>query len=295
VTPRVFNRKSEQGLALVSVLWAISILSLIAANMIASGSISAAIERNALRQAEADAIAESAIVLAILGLSDTRPGRRWRVDGVPTEFEFDGTRIAVRVQDVLGLIDINEADSNLLTGLFRGAGLTPAEASRLAGRIIDWRSAGDLKSLDGANRADYRDAGLSYVPRDGPFQSVEELQLVLGMTTEIFTRIAPALTVHSHQPGFDVRIAPRQALLALSSSNGREADRQLANRLANAGTLNSQGIALPAGTIDPSLSLNGRVFAIEANFLYRGARIKKTQTIRVTADPMRPYLVLDSD
>ena len=48
-----------------------------------------------------------------------------------------------------------------------------------------------LKRPNGAEEPDYRAAGLSYKPANGPFQAIEELQLVLGMRPEIYRRIAP--------------------------------------------------------------------------------------------------------
>ncbi len=81
--------------------------------------------------------------------------------------------------------------------------------------MIDWRTPKNTRSLNGATADDYRNAGYAWLPRGGPFQSVDELALVMGMTPQIFARVAPALTVYSHQRDFDLRVAPKEALLAV--------------------------------------------------------------------------------
>src|SRR5262245_31425353 len=120
-------REAERGFALISVLWAISILSLIAASILSTASLSYMMERNSLRRAEAAHIADFAIDRAILALLDARPDQRWRVDGVPRLLTLFGTRVELVVQDQLGLIDLNQADTSLLTRLFQSAGLPLAE------------------------------------------------------------------------------------------------------------------------------------------------------------------------
>jgi general secretion pathway protein K len=282
----------ERGLALVSVLWALSILSLIAASMMSAGSISYAIERNALKRVEADSIADAGITLGILGLLDPRPEKRWRVDGVRHEVMFAQIPMTVEIQDTMGLIDLNEADVSLLGRLFQGAGLGADDASGFAARIVDWRTPGDLHSLDGASKDEYRAAGLSYVPRGGPFQSIDELNLVLGMTPELYARVSPALTVYSRQPNFDPRLAPREALLSLSQMSDRQVDQILSERLTNSSTVDNLGATLPSSILDPTLSLNGHVSAITAELTYRGIKITREAVIRLTADNAHPYRVL---
>lgn len=69
-----------------------------------------------------------------------------------------------------------------------------------ADRILDWREPGIGKRLNGAKAEDYRAAGIVYGPRKAPFESVEEVKLVMGMTAQLFDALAPALTVYSQTP-----------------------------------------------------------------------------------------------
>src|SRR5579863_8363240 len=81
-----------------------------------------------------------------------------------------------------------------------------------------------VKRLDGATDADYLAAGYPYHPRGGPFQRVDELLLVMGMTPELYHRVEPALTVYSGRPLFDPQVAPREALAALDDMDKSQID-----------------------------------------------------------------------
>jgi general secretion pathway protein K len=273
------------------VLWGLSILSLIAASMMSTGTLSAAMERNALRRAEADALADSAIALGILGLLDPRPERRWRVDGVPQDATFAGIPLKIAIQDEYGLIDLNQADVVVFRDLFRSAGVKEDEAEVLAARVIDWRSTGTDRVLEGSTPDDYKAAGLAHAPRRGPFQSVDELALVRGVTPELFARMEPALTVYSLQPTLDRRVAPREVLLALTGDAG-QTNRILAERLSALRGLTGDGLPLGAGAIDPNIALNGHVFTITATFPYREVIMRKAMIVRLSRNSTRPYMAL---
>ncbi len=182
---------------LAYVIWGIGLLSYIAVSLLWSGNVSYQLARNVTEAAQLEATVEATINRAVLGLLDGRYDRRWRVDGVAQEFSFGGAKVRVAIQDELGRIDLNHADGALLAGLFQSVGLDSFSASRRVDKILDWRDSNGLKRLNGATAQDYRAAGFAYGPRNGPFQSVDELKLVMDMTPELFRRVEPALTVYS--------------------------------------------------------------------------------------------------
>ena len=55
-----------------------------------------------------------------------------------------------------------------------------------------------------------------YGAKDGPFKSVDELRLVLGMTDEIFAAVEPSLTVFSGQSGVNLQHASAQVAAAMA-------------------------------------------------------------------------------
>jgi general secretion pathway protein K len=275
---------------LAYVIWGIGLLSYIAVSLLWSGNVSYQLARNVTEAAQLEATVEATINRAVLGLLDPRYDRRWRVDGVAQEFSFGGARVRVGIQDELGRIDLNRADGALLIGLFQSVGLDSFSARRLVDKILDWRDSSGLKRLNGATGQDYRAAGLAYGPRNGPFQSVDELKLVMDMTPELFRRVEPALTVYSGRQFIDPQFAPREALLALPTMNG-----DIAASLINARANQATGSAYSGtrvGIIDPIVPLPGRAFTIRADIDKSTGTLSREVAVRITDNPIQPYWVM---
>jgi general secretion pathway protein K len=270
-------------MAILYVLWGIGLLAVIATSVLSAGTVSYALSHTSLEAAQRQAAAEAALARAVLALLDARPDRRWRVDGVPREFTFGEARMRVSIQDELGRIDINQADYGLLTGLFRSAGLTATEASGVADKLLDWRDTSSARRLNGAKDRDYRAAGYAAGPRNGPFQSVDEVQMIMGMTRELYQRVAPAITVYSGRPLFDPQFAPREALLALPGMSPDAVATTVAAR-------ESQGAR--SGIMPPTIPLGGRAFTVRTEISGSGPRGPQEAVIRLTDDPLRPFWVL---
>ncbi len=60
------------------------------------------------------------------------------------------------------------------------------EADAVSDCILDWRDADSLTRMHGAEEKDYAAKGLPYRPANGPFNSMSELLLVMGVTPELF-------------------------------------------------------------------------------------------------------------
>jgi general secretion pathway protein K len=269
---------------LAYVLAALGLLSAIAVSVLTASSTSYRLSLNALEAAQLEAAVDAGLARAVLGLLDPRPDERWRVDGTPRDFAFGRFQMRVAIQDELGRIDLNHADHGLLAGLFRSAGLDVVAASGVVDKILDWREPGAGKRPSGAQLADYRAAGLAHVPRNGAFQSVEELRLVLGITPELFGRVSPALTVYSGRPLIDPQFAPREALAALPGGSEFTAAAAVAARKA-------QGAR--AGIIPPGISLRGRAFGVRFDVARSdGVTVTREVTIRLTDQEAQPYWVL---
>jgi general secretion pathway protein K len=287
------DRGGERGLALVSVLWALSILSLIAAVVLSSSSLSYRLQHNNWAQAEARSLADAILNRAVLALMDTRPEMRWRVDGVPRDIAFNGVNARVTIEDELGKIDLNTAGGDLIRRLFQAADLPSGVTDNMADKVLDWRESDGLKRLHGADEADYQNAHLSYGPRGRAFQSVGELRLVLGMTEELFARIEPAITVYSQRPTIDLQNASPLALRSLSGLDEQKANEIVAARTENSSSISNR--ALPAGVMDPLVPLAGRAFSIKIEIQKGGHRIVEKAVIRLTGDPKNPYWLLALD
>ena len=271
----------------ISVLWGLGLLAAISLSLLWNGNMSYSLVHNGLEAASINATAEAAVSRAVAALFDPRPGRRWRTDGVAQSFEFSGTLMKVSIQDELGRIDLNQAEEPMFIDLLQSAGLDPNSATSLADKILDWRTATPLKHLNGAKEQEYRTSGSAYRPRNGPFQSVDELLLVMDMTPALFRRIEPALTVYSGRQFLDPQVAPREALLALPNMTPDKIESVLAAR----GTQQLAANRLPGDGIGTS-HLRGRAFTIRTEFQKMNRTILYEAAVRLTDDPTQPYWLL---
>lgn len=231
-------------MALISVLWVLALLAVIAGSFTADIRTEARLARNLGENAKARALADAGIQRAVLALLQPRTEGLldraseemfdigWRRDGIPRTWRFGGGVVVISILDESGKIDLNTAVDELLGGLFVSLGVGNGEAAALVDAIADFRDGNDFKRLNGAEDADYRAAGLDHGPKNALFQAIEELRLVLGMTADLYRRAAPALTVHSGRPGIDPAAAPRTALLALPGIEAAEVEALLEARAA---------------------------------------------------------------
>ena len=269
----------------VSVLWGLGLLAAIALSLLWNGNMAYSLAHNGLEIANINATAEAGVNRAVAALLEPRPERRWRTDGAMQSFEFGGISIKVSIQDELGKIDLNQAEAPLLASLLQSAGLNSNAAGSLADEILDWRTATPLKHLNGAKEQDYRALGSAYRPRNGPFQSVDELLLVMDMTPALFRRIEPALTVYSGRQFIDPQVAPREALGALPNMTPDSIESALAARAI-------QQVAIAGQVGDALAALRGRAFTIRTEFEKSNRRIVNEATVRLTENPNQPYWLL---
>jgi general secretion pathway protein K len=196
-------RRSQKGIALIAVLWTLVLLSLIATAVSWEARTGARSARNTVENAVARAAADAGIQRAILdlvALTLPQDPQKFRTDGTVYVWRFAGSTVYISIQDEGGKIDLNQAPEALLAALFRSVGVDPGKAESLAAAIADFRDADDLVRPGGAEASEYQDAGLAWSPKNAPFQSVEELHQVLGITADIYELAAPYLTVYSRSP-----------------------------------------------------------------------------------------------
>lgn len=242
-------------------------------------------EQRVFERLQAQAALDAALARAALGITDQRVAKRWPVNGTESSFKLDGNDVRVTVQDQLGLIDLNAADGSMITRLLQSVELPREEAQRMTDRILDWRSATGLSSFQEVSDADYATARLPYHPRHGPFASVAELQLVLGMTSALYKRLAPALTVYSNRPAVDPNLAPEPVLRALYLDTP---DQVAATLRARNGL--SPGASSAADNLESPVG--GHSYAIAASVVVNGHCYTRTSVFVLTGDGKRPYIIL---
>ena len=224
--------RRQSGVALILVLWITVLLTVIASGFAYSMRTEALAARNAVALAQARSLADGAVSRVAFELARPRtPLDAWQTDGAVHYWQEDGATIAANALDESGKIDLNTASDALLKNLFQSAaGVDADTATRLVDAIGDWKDPDDIKRPQGAEAADYKAAGLSYTPANAPFETVAELQRVLGMTPAIYAAVADSLTVFSRQPGVNPAYASRTVLMALPNATAEIVDPYIAQR-----------------------------------------------------------------
>ncbi|WP_421938152.1 general secretion pathway protein GspK [Pelagibius sp.] len=219
------SRRSS-GIALVAVLWVVSLLAAIATSFATTQRTEVVGARNQIGNAEARALADAGLHRAVLALASE--GEAAARDGRARDWVFDGARVTTAVQAEGGKIDLNGAEVGLLAGLFAAAGARDPEA--LAAAVADFRDADSDPRPRGAEDADYRSAGLAWEAKDRPFERRDELLQVLGMTRGVYDAVAPVVTVYARSKGIDPATAPAAALAALPGMSAAQAEALAAGR-----------------------------------------------------------------
>ena len=237
-----------RGAALLLVMWLVLLLSGLVAGYAMSARIESLQGNGAARGVVAGEAARAGVEYAVSRLLDQDPARRWAVDGRAYELPFGGAAVAIEVRDEAAKIDLNAAAPTLLAGLFEELGEPRERATRLAGAIVDWRDPDNLgQPVGGAEDPAYASAGLAWGAKDAPFDSVAELEQVLGMRPVLFASLAPHLTVYSGNAVPDSRAADGPVLQAMGVQRLQDID-PAALPLAGSGTYSIDSLArLPNG------------------------------------------------
>jgi len=94
-------------------------------------------------------------------------------------------------------LNLNQADTDILTRFLRSQlSLKEEEIFTLVDSIEDWRDEDNEERKYGAEKYHYQTLKKPYDCKNGPFESLDELMLVKGMTPKILEKIRPYLTVH---------------------------------------------------------------------------------------------------
>lgn len=290
--PPISAPHSVSGIALVLVLWMLTLLSVIASNLVSTSRTELAIASNTTMLAQGEALADAGLYRAYQEL--LRPQgdpHRWKGDGLTHEWQFQNYQINVTIFDEVAKIDINFASDALLKGMFLSKGVTDSDADALVDAVIDWRDTDDLRRLFGAEKDDYAAAGRTYVPANAPFFTIEELKQVLGMSEALYRQVESQITVYSSQSGINSAIAAREALLALPGATPETVDAYLLQRQ----TAIEQGLPAPPFAQGQAYSANptNNVFSIQVQIeLDNRVRFFREAVVRLTGDPKDPVAVL---
>ena len=202
------RRPGARGFALMATLWLLVAISAVTLEMGLSGRLLRTAAANRVEHLRAAAVAEAGIQRAKAALaqrlrgveapSSLDPTDPWADAGawVPRTGELsDGGRYQVTARDLGARLNLNRAGELELRRFLAALAVDDARAARIAQAIMDWRDSDDSRRARGAERAEYLEAGAATLPSNGPFERVEDLRDVMGMTADIYDLVAPLVTV----------------------------------------------------------------------------------------------------
>jgi general secretion pathway protein K len=239
----IVMKRSQRGVALLVVMWACTLLAILLGGYAALAHTEGVQAGYQFQQTRAHYAAEAGLMRAIYALQAPNINDRWVADGRMYPFVYDGAKVGVSVISESGKVDLNAATPDILTNLFRNAGVDPQHAAAIAQAVVDWRSFPMTPQQTAQRAAAYTAAGRDYGPRNGPFASVEELQMVLGMNPQIYEAIAPYVTIWSGRASPDPNTAPLLALASIPPGMDlQHAAAMIAARAGNVATTTGAGL-----------------------------------------------------
>jgi general secretion pathway protein K len=224
------RKAGMRGAALLLVMWLIVLLTALVGAFAMTAKIEHLQGRVLHRGLVAQQAARAGIEYAIHRVEASDPPRRWLPDGRDYPWRFDDAELTIRITDESGKVDLNQADATLLAMLFTVLGSEQADAARVAAAILDWRDPDPLtQPSGGAEDPDYASAGRAHGAKDALFESVAEVEQVLGMTPALYAKVEPYLTVLSGRSTPDPTFAAAEVLRAM----GQDPEPILAGRRAS--------------------------------------------------------------
>jgi general secretion pathway protein K len=158
----------------------------------------------------------------------------WKLDGTAYTVDMGGSGYVIRIIDDSGKISLNsltDASGIIVKNLLINQGVSPENADIIIDSILDWKDADDLHRLNGAESDYYLSLPNPYKARNTPFETLEMLILVKGVTSEILygtdkkKGIIHFLTLYSTMSQININAAPKEILAALPGMTAETADR----------------------------------------------------------------------
>jgi general secretion pathway protein K len=198
MNPRVKQKSSlllnDRGVALVVVLWIFIFLLVVAFDFSTSVRQEATAAHRYSDEIEGYYLALAGFERGLFEFFQQSTGAAASETKKPSDI-FDGNwreeaigagHFRVRWIDEAGKININRVDDQTLRRIFTNLGVEEPLRSVLVDSIMDWRDPDDLHRVNGAENEYYRSKIPAYSAKNGPFDSIEDLLWVRGMTSDLF-------------------------------------------------------------------------------------------------------------
>lgn len=234
------NKNSQNGVALIMVIWILTILTVIVLSFSFMARTETYSTLSFKEGLEKKFFAEAGIQRGITELFyrdlyetqniEFEGTEVWKTDGSPYKGQIGSGYYTVRITDESGKVDINTASDVVLKNLLFNLGVTVEEADIIVDSIMDWKDADDLYRLHGAEDDYYMSLKHPYRAKNADFETLEELILVRGITPEILYGTAEKkglidfITINSKTNTININAAPKEVLVSIPGITNEMAD-----------------------------------------------------------------------
>ncbi len=207
----ISRRSHPKGSTLLAVFWLIAILTFAVFAGIGFQVNRVDTQTTRLQAFRAEQLIERGLALATHpGVEKNDPLLRFEPTGLESlevTLNSEGARFHLNAL-------LQSGDRQLLESIFALWGLDPAQTGTLIDHLQDWIDSDDLPRLNGAEAEAYEEAGYTGRPFDRPFQSLNEVSLVMGMDAveELVPNWRDWFTLWSSSGKLDVNSAPADLL-----------------------------------------------------------------------------------
>jgi len=187
--------KNDRGIALVFVLWVVTLLSVIVGEFCYTMRTEVNITRNFKDTTQARYIARAGINAALINAIAAGSGSQseeteteevtWRINAETPEIPFANGYYTVRITDELGKVNINYAPPRLLKVVLSSFELDEDVINTIVDSIQDWRDPDQFHRVNGAEDDYYQGLPEPYECKDADFDTVDELLLVKGVSEDL--------------------------------------------------------------------------------------------------------------
>ncbi|MEN6615745.1 MAG: general secretion pathway protein GspK [Syntrophorhabdus sp.] len=225
---------SERGMALMMVLWVITILMALVVSfsfLIRTEAKSTIFFKEGFQE---KFLAEAGIQRALMEIYHRQTYRGQtvvvegnevvRIDGRPYTGKIEPGQYTFTIVAESGKIDINkmtDLTGIVLKNLLLNWEISESRADTIVDSILDWVDTDNLRRLNGAEDEYYLSLPVPYRAKNAPFDTLEELLLVKGISPDLFfgtkerKGIIHYLTIYGTSSKININAAPREILSAL--------------------------------------------------------------------------------
>jgi len=198
-TPKGRSKTGEQGYALLTVLIAVALVSVLLGVMESGAREEAKIAMGLRDQAQAQATADGAVWQAAW---QALPGHEkiLKAGNRNQEIVVGTAQVFITAENLADRVDLNRDPAEAIAAALRSLHLGGEATLALAERLVDWRSQNVIKEPMGAKLAEYRAASLPYGPPNANYENLAEISLIPGMTPQITKFVANLVTIYSFGP-----------------------------------------------------------------------------------------------